>query len=132
MSIRVIPLQDTTTEPAEQLPELMTAEEVGKRLHKHPNTIRQWIALDMVDGAGRVPGGRVGQSGTAAIVRAVFERAMRDGIEPARRPITVAPDVTEAIAELREMAARCAAIADHLRDAQVMAVIAPGGLRKTG
>ena len=128
MSIRVVPLPSPTTA---QLPECIAIPDVAKRLGKSPATIRRWIELDMQDGGRRVPGGRKGDGESLVVIRAVFERAMRDGIEPAPRPIAVSTNVTAVIAELREMAARCTAIADGLRDAQVLDRV-PGRLRQTG
>jgi hypothetical protein len=126
---RAIPLQ---LQPAPELPETITIGEVAKRLGRSPNTIRRWIDLDMQDGMHRVPGARRGDTESIVILRAVFERAMRDGEEPAPRPIAVASGVREAIAELRDMAARCTLLADQLRDAQVLERSATGELQRTG
>ena len=66
--------------------ELVSLAEAAQRLGICVPTLRRWIAADMADRqAGgtfsRVPGGRT--FGTRYVIfRAVFERALVDGIEP--------------------------------------------------
>jgi len=78
-------------EPAADVPDTMDVSEAAARLGMHDDTVRRGIREDMQDGGRRIPGGRhIGSK--YLIIRAVFERAMRDGVEPERKEI-VAPAV---------------------------------------
>lgn len=111
MSIRVhgaTPANVTELPMPEPPSDLLPIAEAAERLGIHPTTLRQWMRLDMEDGKGRVPGGRC-EGRNYVVIRAVFDRAMRDGIEP-ERPTAAAqgPDVLtvleELIAKLRQSA----------------------------
>lgn len=80
-----------TAKPA-PAPETIPVAEAARRLGISADTCRKWMRADMADGAGRVPGGRC--LGSAyVIVRATFDRALRDGLEPERTKPAPGPAV---------------------------------------
>jgi len=107
-SIRVI--GGTTPQPAS---ELVPLDEAAERLGIHTDTLRRWIKADMADGRNRVPGSR-GEGSKYVILRAVFDRALRDGVEPPRTPEIVSPDLTEIVQHLRRRATEDLALADDI------------------
>jgi excisionase family DNA binding protein len=100
------------------LPETMTPDEVADRLGMKLDTVRRWIRADMADGGHRIPGGRC-EGSRFVIIRAVFERAMRQGIEPESSVQVVTPDVLELAARLRQRAAEDLELADRLAELAV-------------
>ena len=108
MTIKSIPLSDTKPES-----EMISVEDVAKRLNLHPSTVRTWIRKDMKDGRQRIPGGRC--EGTRyIIIRSVFERTMRHGLEPERTPILINPDLESIVRRLRERSVEDLELADQL------------------
>jgi hypothetical protein len=115
MPIRAVPINLPDTD---DVPETMDLHVVGRRLGIHADTVRRGIRDDMADGGRRIPGGRkVG--GRYLVIRAVFERAMRHGIEPEPSVQVVTPDVLELAARLRQRAAEDMELADRLVDLAV-------------
>jgi hypothetical protein len=108
VSIRTFPIPQ-----AEPESELIPLEEVGERFGVHIDTVRKWIKADMADGRNRVPGSR-GEGSRYIVVRAIFERALRDGVEPPRSPKIVAPDLTHIVDHLRRRATEDLALADNI------------------
>ena len=94
--------------PAAPLSEVMDVAEVARILDIHPDTVRRGIREDMVDGGRRIPGGRhIGSR--YFVIRAVFERAVRDGVEPERvERVEPAVDLEAARRCLAELAAALA------------------------
>ena len=107
MTIRAVPITRTPVS------ELVPLEEIAERLEIHTDTVRRWIKADMADGGNRVPGSR-GEGSRYIVIRAVFERAMRDGREPEPRPVYTAPDLTDLRDHLRQRAADDLALADRI------------------
>ena len=83
--------------------ELIPLEEVAERYGVHIDTVRRWIKADLADGKHRVPGAR-GEGSRYIVLRAPFERAVRDGIEPARSPELPLADVAAIAGDLQELA----------------------------
>lgn len=111
-SIRAIPFEKPKPES-----ELVSLEEAAERLGVSPDTVRRWIKADMADGKGRVPGGRF--DGRYAIIRAVFDRAMRHGIEPERTPIVIAPEISQIVSQMRRQAMETLEYAAELEAAAI-------------
>jgi uncharacterized membrane protein len=112
MSIRAFPLSASGTTANEQS-ETVPFDEVARRMGKSTETIRRWIKADLINGKGRVPGSR-GEGSSYVVIRAVFERAMREGREPERVRVVVPADLQDAIDALREQGTKCFAEADRL------------------
>jgi len=108
---RVVGLARPTQTAPTPVNETISVADAAKRLGISVDTCRKWIRQDMVDGAGRVPGGRCLDT-MYIVIRAVFERAMRDGHEPER--IKPAPEPTVDLPAIR---AHLAAIAELVADA---------------
>jgi hypothetical protein len=81
MPIRTVPMNRP---PSPDLPEIISPNDVADRLGMHPDTVGRGIREDMEDSGKRIPGGRCIGS-RYFVIRAVFERAMRQGIEPEAR-----------------------------------------------
>jgi hypothetical protein len=112
MPVRSVPIN---LPEREELPETIAINDVAHRLGVSPETIRRGIRSDMADGGRRIPGGRAIGS-RYFVVRAVFERAMRGGIEPEVTNQHVAPDVLDLAARLRQRAAEDLELADRFAE----------------
>jgi DNA-binding transcriptional MerR regulator len=117
MPIRTVPSNLPRTP---ELPETIDVAEVAARLGIHPTTCRKWTKADMIDGGRRVPGGRCLDT-KYVVLRSVFERAMRHGIEPETAAQVMTPDVIELAARLRQRAAEDLELADRLNELAVKA-----------
>ena len=101
--MRLVPIDLPNGDAPPEMPETLTVEQAAKRLDISVDTARRWIREDAKDGGNRVPGGRYHGS-RYVVIRAVFDRAMRTGIEPERRQ-PVSPIASSSIAELERLAA---------------------------